>query len=78
MSETADDARLRDNRRRGKLPLYESQKLSVDAGGGYMEQMDKLLTQDEKEEFPDSVSQSSALSRASSFKKAGFGALVQT
>ena len=44
-----------------------------------MDQMDKLIAQEEKQEdqFPDTVSQGSHLSRASSFKKAGFGSLIR-
>ena len=40
--------------------------------------MDSILqNEDAIEMFPDTVSQSSSMSRASSFKKAGFGSLVQ-
>ena len=43
-----------------------------------MEKMEKIFTEEDKEEFPDTMSQGIVLSRASSFKKAGFGSLVQT
>ena len=43
-----------------------------------MEKMEKIFTEEDKEEFPDTMSQGSVLSRASSFKKAGCGSLVQT
>ena len=45
------------------------------AGGGYMEEMDKLIANEDKQD--DLISQSSHLSRASSFKKAGFGSLIR-
>ena len=45
------------------------------AAGGYMEEMDKLIANEDRQD--DMVSQSSRLSRTSSFKKAGFGSLIR-
>ena len=48
------------------------------SSSNYLDQMDSILqNEDAIEMFPDTVSQSSSISRASSFKKAGFGSLVQ-
>ena len=42
-----------------------------------MEQMDKIIAQEESDPQADTISQGSQLSRTSSFKKAGFGALIR-
>ena len=42
-----------------------------------MEQMDKIIAQEEADPLADTISQGSQLSRSSSFKKAGFGALIR-
>ncbi len=39
--------------------------------------LDRMLKEEPSDSFPDNMSQSSSMSRASSFKKAGFGSLVR-